>query len=83
MVTLYLITALPVVTPPTTPAEVTVAIEGAAVIHVPPAAPELVSDIALPVHTLSVPLIVPAFGKELIMILAVVVVLPHAGVEAV
>lgn len=52
----YDIVAIPAVTPPATPVEPTVAIDGLLLLHVPPAG-VAVSVIVLPAHTLPGPLI--------------------------
>lgn len=51
--------------PVTTPPEVTVALNGVPLLHVPPGSPLDVSIIVEPMHTVVKPLIVPAFGAEL------------------
>jgi hypothetical protein len=51
--------------PVTTPADVTVAIAGAKLPHTPPGVPEVVNVTWAALHTLSNPVIIPAFGNGL------------------
>ena len=81
--TLYLIVTLPADTALTIPVALTVTTEGLVDIHTPPELPVLVSEIVLPVQRLSAPVIDPAFGRGLIVMLVVSEVLPQEAVVAV
>ena len=69
--------------PVTTPAEVTVAIAGATLPHTPPGVPDVVKVTWAARHTLSNPVIVPAFGNGLTVTERVVDADPQLNVDEV
>ena len=75
-VTVYEIGTVPAFTPVTNPILDTVALALPA-LHTPPGT-DAVSDIEEAIHTLSAPLIVPAFGSGFTVRPRVVVAVPHA-----
>lgn len=67
---------VPVALPLTTPAAVTLAIDGLLLLQVPPV-PVVVNVLVVPTHIIGVPLIVPADGDRLTVITFVAIALPQ------
>jgi hypothetical protein len=68
LVTLYLMVVVPADTALTMPVLLTVATLATLLLQVPPAVPEALSEIVPPTQVLSVPVMLPALGKGLMVI---------------
>ena len=66
----------PVATAVTSPAAVTVAVPVALLLHVPPLTPSD-REVVVPVHIVTAPVIVPAFGSALMVSMLDALVVPH------